>query len=353
VDIAFVSGNPHLPQLVGGIEINTHELAGELIRQGNRVSVLAKLSLRSSFGVWRAARIALGNNKTWTDHELGYPVYRSRQPWNCSAVLPRPTVAIVQNGPMLDFATDFARIGVPSIAYLHGLGFQSWRDDSVSGRTLPFRGYIANSCFTAERFRHLYGLDAVVLPPLVRRERYATRVTGSMVTFVNPVPVKGVDLALAIAALCPEIPFCFVRGWPLGLWGLSDLKRRVRQLDNVVLRRSTSDMRTVYRETRILLVPSQWEDETWGRVVSEAQFSGIPVIASSRGGLPEAVGPGGMILGYDQPAEIWAAAIREVWSDEQRYRQLSEAALRHAARPDLDPDRQVASLISALQQFIA
>ena len=56
MDIAFVSGNPHLPQVIGGVEVNTHELAGELIRRGNRVWVVAKLSLRTGFGVWRAAR---------------------------------------------------------------------------------------------------------------------------------------------------------------------------------------------------------------------------------------------------------------------------------------------------------
>ena len=30
MDIAFVSGNPHLPQVMGGVEVNTHELANEL-----------------------------------------------------------------------------------------------------------------------------------------------------------------------------------------------------------------------------------------------------------------------------------------------------------------------------------
>src|SRR3546814_9881685 len=43
------------------------------------------------------------------------------------------------------------------------------------------------------------------------------------------------------------------------------------------------DMREVYRRTHTLLVPSQWE-EAWGRVATEAQFSGIPVLASDRGG---------------------------------------------------------------------
>lgn len=353
MDIAFVSGNAHLPQLIGGVEVNTHALAHELIRRGHRVYVLSKLSIRNSFGVSRAARLALTGRRIWVDRDLGYPVFRSRRPWDNVADLPRPTVAVVQNGAMVDFANAFARIGVPSVAYLLGLGFQSWRFDGAPERGLPFCGYIALSQFTAERFRSLYGLDSLVLPPLFQRERYAAQVSGRMVTFINPVAVKGVDLALDIAALCPEIPFCFVRGWPLGLKQLANLKRSLRRLGNVVLHDRTSDMRAVYKQTRLLLVPSQWEDETWGRVVTEAQFSGIPAVASNRGGLPEAVGPGGIILGRDQPAAIWATAIRELWSDDQQYRKLSQRALDYASRPDLDPDHQVSLLTGALDRFIA
>jgi glycosyltransferase involved in cell wall biosynthesis len=353
MDIAFVSGNAHLPQLMGGIEVNTHALAGELIRRGHRVCVLAKLSMRNSFGLWRVAQNTATGRKIWVDRDLGYPVFRSRHPWDDVGDLPRPTVAIVQNGPMVDFATAFARIGVPSLAYLSGLGFQSWRFNGRPECALPFRGYIAVSHFTAERLRGLYGLDALVLPPLFRRERYATRASGRMVTFINPVAVKGVDLALEIAALCPEIPFCFVRGWPLGLKELANLKRSIRRLGNVVLRDRTSDMQLVYQQTRILLVPSQWEDETWGRVVTEAQFSGIPAVTSKRGGLPEAVGPGGIMLGHDEPAAVWAAAVRELWSNDQLYRNLSQKALDYAARADLDPDHQVSLLIDALERCIA
>lgn len=350
LDIAFVSGNPHIPQVVGGVEVNTHALAGELVRRGNSVSVLAKLSLRTGFGLWRAALNAAARRKLWVDKDLGYPVFRSREPARDVGALPAPAVAIVQNGPMLDLAAGFERCGTPTVAYLHGLSFEHWRGDPAC---FPFRGYLANSRFTAERLRNRFGLEAVVLPPLFRREDYATPVTGNLVTLINPVAVKGVDLALRIAALCPDIPFAFVRGWPLGLREEADLRRKLRPLGNVVLRERTDDMRSIYRDTRILLVPSQWEDETWGRVVTEAQFSGIPVIASARGGLPEAVGPGGVILEHDAPAAIWAHTVAELWSDLCRYERLSTAALDHSQRAALDPDRHVTKLVETLRRFIA
>ena len=349
MNIAFVSGNPHMPQVLGGVEVNTHALAGELMRRGNTVWVLAKLSLRNRFGVWRAARLATSGQKVWVDRDLGYPVFRTRRPANHAASLPRPSVAVVQNGPMLDLAADFARIAVPSVAYLHGLGFEDWPNQPTG---LPFRGYIANSQFTATRFRQRFGMSPAVLPPLFRRSDYATEVIGSTVTFINPVAVKGVELALEIAALCPQIPFAFVRGWPLGFREEARLKREAKRLGNIELRDRTTDMRSVYRDTRILLVPSQWEDETWGRVVTEAQFSGIPVITSNRGGLPEAVGPGGIVLPYNAPASIWADAIVALWASEGRYAQLSQAALDHSARADIDPERQVSKLIDTLHHLV-
>ena len=345
MNIALVSGNPHMPQVLGGVEVNTHTLAGELVRRGNSVCVLAKLSLRNRFGLWRAARIAASGSGIWVDRDLGYPVFRARWPADHTGALPRPTIAVVQNGPMLELAAGFARIAVPAVAYLHGLGFESW---PVQPSGLPFRGYIANSRFTAARFQQRFGVVPAVVPPLFRRADYATDAGGSLVTFINPVAVKGVDLALEIAALCPQIPFAFVRGWPLGRREEARLKREAARLGNIVLRERTGDMRTVYRDTRILLVPSQWEDETWGRVVTEAQFSGIPAVVSDRGGLPEALGPGGLVVPHDAPASLWADVVARLWSDDVVYAELSDAAVGHAARTDLDPDLQISRLIDTL-----
>jgi glycosyltransferase involved in cell wall biosynthesis len=101
-----------------------------------------------------------------------------------------------------------------------------------------------------------------------------------------------------------------------------------------------------------LLVPSQWEDETWGRVVTEAQFSGIPVVTSDRGGLPESVGPGGIVLPYDAPATAWAEVLTALWSDEARYAPLSQAALDHAARAEIDLEHQVSQLMDTLNRIV-
>jgi glycosyltransferase involved in cell wall biosynthesis len=342
--IALVSSNPHLPQLIGGVEVNTHELALELLARGHQVSVFAGLSLANTFGLRRAAGSVLGRTRIFRDDDLGYPVFRARRLWEVVADLPRVSVAVIQNG-RLEIAAGFAGLGTPTAAYFFGLGFEAWS----RAQQLPFRRYLALSRFTAERFRRLHGHDPVVVPPIFRRERYMTHSERTEVTFINPVNVKGVDLALDIAEQCPEIAFGFVRGWPLGFRQQARLKARIRRLPNITLRPSASDMRSVYCRTKILLVPSQWEAETWGRVATEAQFSGIPVLASDRGGLPEAVGDGGTIIGFDQPVEVWAAALRRLWRDDALYSEKSAAALAYSHRVQLDPEVQVGALVSTLE----
>jgi len=85
------------------------------------------------------------------------------------------------------------------------------------------------------------------------------------------------------------------------------------------------------RRASALLIPSH--SETFGLVALEAAASGIPVIASRVGGLPEAVGDNGILLDDRRP-ESWAAAVDAVLTEARspggRSRQQARA-LAHAA----------------------
>jgi glycosyltransferase involved in cell wall biosynthesis len=140
-----------------------------------------------------------------------------------------------------------------------------------------------------------------------------------------------------------------VESWKLDGEHRAEVERTLSCLGNVVLEGRTDDMKSVYGRTRILLAPSKWE-EAWGRVASEAHCSGIPVIGSRRGGLPEAIGDGGVVLDYDAPVEEWISELRRLWRDESHYDRLSAAALRYAARPRMDPDHQFAAFLGVLER---
>ena len=351
--IVFASSNPHLPQIFGGVEFNTHQLALQLKKRGHDVAVLTMLSRVDLFGIRREAQLLATRRSVWLDNDLGYPVYRARNPWAVVPELPQYDFAILTNGKMLDFARSFAKVGTQNVAYLHGVTeFKTWSRDLLHGPDSVFNGLWSLSEFTAEQFRQVHGLDSTVIRPIFRSEEYKTEVRGRHVTFINPVAEKGVDLALQIAALCPDIPFVFVVGWPLGLKGSRQLRSQLRKTPNVRLQKSTYDIRTVHQKTRILLVPTSllWE-ETWGRVASEAQINGIPVVASNHGALPESVGTGGILLDYKRPAEEWASVIRRLWSDDNYHSEISRGALAYSKRPELNPEAQVDLLVSSLEQL--
>ena len=68
-------------------------------------------------------------------------------------------------------------------------------------------------------------------------------------------------------------------------------------------------------------------------------------MASARGGLPEAVGPGGILMDPGADADAWAQAVRKLWSDPAFYAEKSQAARAHANRPEMNPAYQIDRLL--------
>jgi D-inositol-3-phosphate glycosyltransferase len=79
----------------------------------------------------------------------------------------------------------------------------------------------------------------------------------------------------------------------------------------------------------VVLVPSS--DEPFGLVALEAAASGTPVVASRVGALPEAVGPGGLLLGSRDPTE-WAVVIAGLLDDRSHRTAFGTAGRAHAER---------------------
>ncbi len=237
--------------------------------------------------------------------------------------------------------------GVPVVLYFRNVEFEELEGSPAE---LSRARFIANSKFTAKRHQEEFGVTCSVIPPLVNADLYRTNSTRANVTFINPYPVKGSEVALAVAEQCPDIPFAFIESWGINEELRASLDRRLADLPNVTLTPRTSDMKTVYGKARILLAPSLWE-EAWGRVASEAHCSGIPVIGSRQGGLPEAIGPGGLTLDVGAPVTDWVAAVRRLWDDPAEYARLSETALQFSQRPEMRSDHQVSQLLEVLQRF--
>lgn len=341
--ILIASCHPYIPELRGGAQSSTHELALALRKRGHAVAVVAGLAGSGWFGFVRRVGLKVPGRAWVFDRQLGYGVYRTWFP--ARQIVPMchhfgPDVVMLQSGFPVTLAQALAPTGIPMVVYLHNVETDDLGGNPTALGNLTF---IANSRFTADRFARDYGISSHVIYPMVDQARYATPTTRENVTFINPHPHKGVDIALGVAQACPDIPFVFVRAWTLSSHEEIELFDRLRGLPNVSVIGPTSDMKDVYGKCRIILAPSRWE-EAFGRIAAEAHISGIPVVGSNRGGLPEAIGPGGVTLDIEAPVVQWAAAIRRLWQDEQHYAELSQAALRYAQREAMQQKLQVGAI---------
>jgi len=79
----------------------------------------------------------------------------------------------------------------------------------------------------------------------------------------------------------------------------------------------------------VVLAPSRWE-EPCPYSVLEAMASGVPVLASDRGGLPELVGEDAALPATDPDA--WSAALSELWESPRLREERGEQALARARR---------------------
>lgn len=345
--ILIGSAHPYAPQLLGGAQSSTHELALALGRRGHDVCVVSGLTGKGWFGLRRRLELKLRRRRWVRDNHLGYPVFRA---WFASDVVAdvaqhfRADVAFFQSGHPVRMAKAMAGTEVATVIYLRNVETE---DLGGSLSELSGTSFIANSRFTAAKFAQSDGISATVVYPMVAAELYRTKSSRKNVTFINPHPHKGIDIALKVAECCPDIPFVFVRAWSLSAEDEAALQEQVARHANITVLPPTTDMRSIYGEARILLAPSRWE-EAFGRVAAEAHLNGIPVVGSDRGGLPEAIGPGGSIVSVDAPVEEWVAAVRSLWYDEKHYEAMSAAALRHSERVEMTQAQQVDQILEIL-----
>jgi glycosyltransferase involved in cell wall biosynthesis len=345
--LLFMMAQAYFPRQAGGVQTATRALAQELSRRGHQVAVAAEMSFRGRAGLRSAALSLLTGGRYSREIFDGVTVFRARDiTGKARAILDafRPDCVILQSMDAMRLAQDISDRGVALVVCWHDAETQ--RMNGTTGNLVA--RYIANSAFTAAIYKDVCGVDSVVIPPLIQREPYQTPdAPRHQVTFINPVPDKGLDLAIAIAAGCPDIAFEFVESWILDPAKKQTLLARLASLPNIRFTPHQTSMRPIYARTRVLLAPSQWR-EAWGRVASEAHISGIPVLASKIGGLVESVGPGGILIPPDAPARDWIAALRTLWDDPQTYAGVKAQALAYANRQALDPDWAITAMLAEI-----
>jgi len=195
------------------------------------------------------------------------------------------------------------------------------------------------------------GYPAETVPSIVMLDNSRVDSTRTRVVYINPVRIQGVDIALALAEARPDVPFLFQEWWPLPDDERKHIEDRLRPLPHAELRRPVTDPKLLYVDARALLAPFRFNGRS--RLVLEAQSNGIPVLGSDRPAVAESIGAGGVLVGVDEPTEVWAAGLSELIDDPDRYQAYCAAALEHAGRPEVDPDLIVARFERLLTELVA
>jgi glycosyltransferase involved in cell wall biosynthesis len=338
--ILFALGRPYVPERLSGAELSAHTLLQTLVARGQRCEVVAVAAPGWRLSARRLRSVVSRRPLAYLDRRNGYVTHRAFEGRVARLAAERiarfrPDLVVAALDESAAIAAEAVRTETPVLISILDNAYR-WLDRPLPES--PLVGLICNSRFIAGRARERFGAEPAVIYPSVRLADYrADRLEPGLVTFVNPVYEKGLDKALRLAELLPQRRFQFVRGWFLPRALAEENERRVRAAPNVTYRERTRDMRSVYAQTSVLVAPSVWE-EAFGRVILEAHASSIPVIATRIGGIPEALGGGGLLLLPEASPEEWAGAVESVLSDGALRSRLSAQARANAARPELDPE---------------
>lgn len=234
-----------------------------------------------------------------------------------------------------------ARYSIPYIAIIHDNTFLI-PDENISGKVLLKKLYwssyrkwwkfinnrvlsnaditITVSQFTQHIHKEYYpALDSVVIHPFISDPDHRVESTGEHILHVGPTKSKGIDVTLEVANSMKDLDFLIV-----GDATNREILDKMDSLTNVTYAGYIDDIRTAFRETRVVLQPSR--DEAFGMVPIEAGFSGIPTIAAGTAGLPESVGSNRCLV-ESYNVEDYIATIERVIDN---YDEYSIAARRNA-----------------------
>ena len=185
----------------------------------------------------------------------------------------------------------------------------SYIDLSLSSQYAP--SVIIVQTQKAEKYVHdAFSREAYVLPAFIDLNRSRARQKGhrEYITMFNPVMEKGGAVFRKVAQEMQNRAFAFVPGWTshrnesgqfdkeifrkssesegLSYDGFLPEEASFSDLQNVIALPPRDNVGEIFAQTKILLVPSQWEEQ-FARVIYEACANGIPVIASAVAGIIE------------------------------------------------------------------
>lgn len=329
-----------VPEHNAGSETTVWAALRALVRRGHHVSIICDRSKTAPY--------------THDGIEVVRPPRRGVQSWLENFV--QGSDLLVTHLDLTSQAMTLAiAVKIPLVHFVHNdAQLMYWRVDA----RVPYKNALTvyNSNWLAEKPSHWGGQDmpnewrapSIIVHPVVEPERYRCE-TGTKITLVNPTPTKGANTFKALARQMPTREFLAVEGG----YGDQVITKpgsdpKYAAIGNIEWMAHTPDIRAVFRKTKILLMPSDYE--SYGRVGIEAACAGIPTLAHPTEGLREAFGDAGIFIDRNDIA-AWYLEVDRLLTDEVYYRQRSNAVL--ALADSLDPESEFDRLEQAFIKTVA
>lgn len=231
---------------------------------------------------------------------------------HCARETSRPLVHLVHNNDQLRF---------------HNV-------KSARAQLLIFNSQWLRDAYGAVNAPHIPLNPSIVMHPIVDPEKYRVenRDGAEAVAFVNLTVTKGALVFYELAKRFPDIPFYGVRG------AYGDEHKPPEDLPNLKIFDQMPDLRPVWKKTRVVLMPSDYE--SYGRVAVEAACSGIPAIVHPTPGLRESLGTSGIFVDRNN-VDAWETELSRLYNDDIYYQERSKMALElsERLRPEESIDR--------------
>jgi glycosyltransferase involved in cell wall biosynthesis len=186
------------------------------------------------------------------------------------------------------------------------------------------------------------------LPNFVDVDRWAPKeAPGSGVVFAGRLSdEKGVDVAIRAVTALPEVTLDVAGDGPARP-ALEALAREIGAGERIRFhgRLATDELGAILRAAAVAVVPSRWY-ENQPLAVLEAFASGVPVVGTALGGIPELIEPGvdGAHVPPDDPAALTAALALLLDDPEQAF------TMGKAARAKVERDHAPARHLDGLER---
>lgn len=318
--LAYV--HAYVPDHNAGAETTLHDILKHLVKGGWNANVVIKPE-RVSFLTGKSE----DHGEYWID---GVHVIKGEDKRTLLHYLPKADVTISHLECSERTHMLSKNYSIPTIHLVHNTHPLTIQWSANSDALIINTEWIYND----EAFKAFNGPKMVLNPPVDPGEYKTDR--GKSITLINLWEDKGSAIFYELARRFPELPFLGVHG------GYGE--QVIEDLPNVEIMAHTPAIKSVYGQTRVLLMPSKYE--SFGRVGVEAMASGIPVLAEPTPGLLESLGDAGTFADRDD-VEAWETALRAILRP-ARYGKLSKLAL--ARSKSLAETREVQ--LMTLSQFI-